>query len=83
MRLDFFIFLFLLLRGRGRGVEVDFSPSFEMWKEEGKGVIFSLQFFFHCGIAEEGKGFFFFTNSLWGEGLVESGYFQNTRHSWV
>jgi hypothetical protein len=54
-----------------------------MWKEEGKGVIFSLQFFFHCGIVEEGKGFFFFTNSLWGEGLVESGYFQNTRHSWV
>jgi hypothetical protein len=72
------------LRGRGRGVEVDFFfPSFEMWKEEGKGVNFSLKFFFHCGVVEEGKGFFFFTNSLWGEGLVESGYFQNTRHSWV
>ncbi len=65
-------------------MEVGFFPSFEMWKEEGKRVIFSLQFFFHCGIVEEGKGFFFFfTNSLWGEGLVESGYFQNTRHSWV
>ncbi len=64
-------------------MEVGFFPSFEMWKEEGKGVIFSLQFFFHCGIAEEGKGFYFFTNSLWGEGLVESGYFQNIRHSWV
>jgi hypothetical protein len=71
------------LKGRGKGVEVGFFPSFEMWKEEGKGVIFSLQFFFHCGIAEEGKGFYFFTNSLWGEGLVESGYFQNIRHSWV
>jgi hypothetical protein len=82
VRLDFFYF-FLLFRGRRRGVEVGFFPSFEMWKEEGKGVIFSLQFFFHCGIAEEGKGFFFFTNSLWGEGLVESGYFQNTRNSWV
>ncbi len=77
-----FFFLFLLLRGRGEGVEVGFFPSFEMWKE-GKGVTFSLQFFFHCGIAEEGKGFFFFTNSLWGEGLVGSSYFQNTRHSWV
>jgi hypothetical protein len=53
-----------------------------MWKEEGKGVIFALKFFFHYGMAEEGKGFFFFTNSLWGEGLVESGYFQNIRHSW-
>ncbi len=43
----------------------------------GEKGFFSFQFFFHCGIAEEGKGFFFFTNSLWGEGLVESGYFQN------
>jgi hypothetical protein len=64
-------------------VEVGFFPSFEMWKEEGKRVIFSLKFFFHGGIAEERKGFFFFTNPLRGEGLVESGYFQNTRHSWV
>jgi len=72
------------LRGRGRGWRlVFFFPSFEMWKEEGKGVIFSLKFFFYYGMAEEGKGFFFFTNSLWGEGLVESGYFQNIRHSWV
>ncbi len=44
MHLDFFIF-FLLLRGRGEGVDVGFFPSFEMWKE-GKGVTFSLQFFF-------------------------------------
>jgi hypothetical protein len=47
-----------------------------------RGYFFS-SIFFHYGIVEEGKGFFSFTNSLWGEGLVESGYFQNTRHSWV
>ncbi len=41
-----------MLKGDGREfifyeeVEVGFFPSFEMWKEEGKGVIFSLQFFF-------------------------------------
>jgi hypothetical protein len=45
-----FLFLFLLLRGRGRGVEVGFFPSFEMWKEEGKGVIFSLQFIMGGGV---------------------------------
>jgi len=69
-------------RGWGRGRRlVFFFPSLEMWKEEGKGVIFSLKFFFHYGMAKE--RFFFFTNSLWGEGLVESGYFQNIRHPWV
>jgi hypothetical protein len=50
-----------------------------MWKEEGKRVIFSLKFLFHYEMPEEGKGFFF-TNSLWGEGLVESGYLQNIKH---
>ncbi len=46
MRFDFF-YLFLLLRGRRRGVvEVGFFPSFEMWKEEGKGVFFLFKFFF-------------------------------------
>jgi hypothetical protein len=41
-------------------VEVDFYfPSFQMWKEEGKEVNFSLNFFFHCGVVEEGKGYFF------------------------
>ncbi len=63
-------------------MEVGFSPSFEMWKEEGKGVFFLLNFFFIVEWLRKGK-VFFFTNSLWGEGLVESGYFQNTRHSWV
>ncbi len=43
-----------------------FFPSFEMWKEEGKGVIFSLKLFFHCGMAEEGKGFFFFYKFIMG-----------------
>jgi hypothetical protein len=26
-------------------------PSFDMWKEEGKGMIFFLILFFHCGVA--------------------------------
>jgi hypothetical protein len=30
----------LLLRGRGVEVNVFFSPSFDMWKEEGKGFNF-------------------------------------------
>jgi hypothetical protein len=56
------------------------------WKcgrRRGKGLIFFLKCFFHCGVAREGKGVIFFTNSLWGEGSVESSHFQNTRHSWV
>ncbi len=65
-----------MLKGDGREfifyeeVEVGFFPSFEMWKEEGKGVIFSLQFFFHCGIAEEGKGFFFLQIHYVGRGWL-------------
>jgi hypothetical protein len=47
-----------MLRERGRGVEVDFfSPSFEMWKEEGKGVNFSLNFFSSMGWLRKGKVF--------------------------
>jgi hypothetical protein len=79
----FFILFFFTIEGEGRWRLIFFSPSFEMWKEEGKGVNFSLKIFFHCGVAEEGKVFFFLTNSLWGEGLVESDYFQSTRPSWV
>ncbi len=63
-------------------MEVGFFPSFEMWKEEGKGVFFLLNFVFIVEWLRKGK-VFFFTNSLWGERLVESGYFQNTGHSWV
>ncbi len=44
MHLDFFFFFFLLLRGKGVDVNVFFLPSFDMWKEEGKGMIF---FFFN------------------------------------
>jgi hypothetical protein len=29
-------------------VAVFFPPSFEMWKEEGKGVSFFLNLFFNC-----------------------------------
>ncbi len=61
MRLDFLFFLLLRGRGRGRGVEVGFffPPSFEMWKEEGKGVIFSLIFFIVEWL-RKGKVFFFY-----------------------
>jgi len=39
---------------------VFFLPSFDMWKEEGKGMIFFLILFFHCGVARDrGQGFFF------------------------
>jgi hypothetical protein len=43
---------------------VFFSPSFDMWKEEGKGkgMIFFKFLFFHCGVARDRgnmKGFFF------------------------
>jgi hypothetical protein len=57
----------------GEGVDVGFFPSFEMWKEEGKGVIFSLQVFFHCGIVEErrGKGFFFLQIHYGGRGWLK------------
>ncbi len=43
------------------------------------GTFFSRNVFFtvECGVAREGKGVIFFTNSLWGEGSVESS------HSWV
>ncbi len=40
MHLDFFSSFFLLLRGRGVEVNVFFLPSFDMWKEEGKRMIF-------------------------------------------
>jgi hypothetical protein len=48
VHLDFFIFYFLLLRGRGVEVNVFFLPSFDMWKEEGKGkgMIFFFNFVF-------------------------------------
>jgi hypothetical protein len=44
-----FLFLFFIVEG-GRGVEVNvfFLPSFDMWKEEGKGkgMIFFFNFVF-------------------------------------
>ncbi len=43
VHLDFFSSFFLLFRGRG----VEGNVLFDMWKEEGKGMIF----FFHCGVA--------------------------------
>jgi hypothetical protein len=50
-----FYFYFLLLKGRGVEVNVFFLPSFDMWKEEGKGMIFIyfLILFFHCGVARD------------------------------
>jgi hypothetical protein len=46
VRLDFFFLIFFLLRGRGGTSKFFFPPSFDMWKEEGKGVSFFLNFFF-------------------------------------
>ncbi len=56
-------------------VNVFFLFSFEMWNEDGKGVNFFLNFFNIVEWLRRGRGFFFFTNSLWGEGLVESSHF--------
>jgi len=54
VHLDFIFFFFLLLRGKGVEVNVFFLPSFDMWKEEGKGMIFFfLILFFHCGVAKD------------------------------
>jgi hypothetical protein len=47
----FFLLGLLLLRGReGGGYKFMFffSPSFDMWKEEGKRVSFFSKLFFHC-----------------------------------
>jgi len=44
--LDFFFKFLLLLRGRGVEVNVFFPPSFNVWKEEGKGVSLGFKTFF-------------------------------------
>ncbi len=36
-----------------------FPPSFDMWKEEGKGLLF-FNHYFHCWVAREGEGVDFF-----------------------
>jgi len=85
VRLDLLLLLlFLLLRGRGRGVEVGFFFSLHLkcGRRRGKGVFFLLNFFFIVEWLRKGKVFFFY-KFIMGEGLVESGYFQNTTHSWV
>ncbi len=41
-------FLNLLLREQGGASYCFFSPPFDLWKEEGKGVYFFLKLFFHC-----------------------------------
>jgi hypothetical protein len=47
VNLDFYSSFFLLWRGRG----VEGNVLFDMWKEERKGMIFFMIFFFHCGVA--------------------------------
>jgi hypothetical protein len=78
------LFLFFLLLS-GKGVEVNvffFHRYMKRWKEEGeRGTFFRVKCFFHCGEAREGKGVYFCTNSLWGEGSVESSH--SWGHSWV
>jgi hypothetical protein len=41
-----FLFSFFYYWGGGEWRLIFFPPSFEMWKEEGKGVNFSLKFLF-------------------------------------
>jgi len=43
--LIFFLFFFTI-EGEGGGGECFFLPSFDMWKEEGKGMIFFFNFVF-------------------------------------
>jgi len=48
VRLYLFILISFLVEGEGVEVNIFFSPSFDMWKEEGKGVSFFLETsFFH------------------------------------
>ncbi len=48
MCLDFYFFNSFTIEGQGEGVQIYvlFSPSFDMWKEEGKGPCFFSNFFF-------------------------------------
>jgi len=63
------IFYFcLLLRGRGKEVGF-FFVSFEMWKEEGKGVIFTLKLFFSLWNGWGRERFFFFYKFIMGGGV--------------
>ncbi len=87
MRLDFFYLFFLTVEGEGEGEGGGgwffFSLHLKCGRRRGKGLFFLLNFLFIMEWLRKGKVFFFFTDSLWGEGLVESDYFQNIRHSWV
>ncbi len=46
MRLYLFILISFTIEGEGVEVNVLVSPSFDMWKEEGKRVSFFLKYFF-------------------------------------
>ncbi len=85
MRLDFIFILFYTVEGEGEGGGgwAFFSLHLKCGRRRGKGLFFLLNFFFIVEWLRKGKVFLFFTNSLWGEGLVESGHFQNNKHSWV
>ncbi len=50
---------------------VFFFPSFEMWKEEGKGVFFLLNFFFIMEWLRKGKVFFFLQIHYGGKGWLK------------
>jgi hypothetical protein len=56
-----------------------FSPSFEMWKEEGKGVIFSLIFFIVEWL-RKGKVFIFLQIHCWGKGWLKVVISKRTGH---
>jgi len=66
------------------GVNVYFSPRYMGLggrRRGERGTFFRVKCFFHCGEAREGKGVIFCTNSLCGEGSVESSH--SWGHSWV
>jgi hypothetical protein len=72
--LIFYFILFYTLEGEGRGRAVEvgfFFPSFEMWKEEGKKVIFLLNFFFIVEWLRKGKVFFFLQIHYGGKGWLK------------
>jgi len=81
----FFLKKFYSWRGRGGCMLMFFSPpSFDMWKEEKKGVSFFLNLFFHCWVVREGEGVDYFLQIHNGRGVgVKSSHFQNSRHSWA
>jgi hypothetical protein len=58
VHLDYFLFLFIVEGEGGGGVCFFFWPSFDMWKEEGKGIYIYIYLilFFDCGVGKDKTG---------------------------